>query len=163
MNSIPLVAASAVIVEESNPPLSMIPAFGTLWSRARTEFRRTSMNLSIDSRSDRPVGISVSSGDQYFYWTLDVDDWNYFFINGKMRLSTSATNALIGPPLRLAGPCKWEINARIRDGKPMIPAGLKDENGCTLRIVRKGGKTISPKLTLIQDGQVKAEETMQFG
>ena len=26
--------------------------------------------------------------------------------------------------------------------KPMISAGLKDENGCTLRIVRKGGKTI---------------------
>ncbi|MBN2316767.1 MAG: hypothetical protein JXM79_22760 [Sedimentisphaerales bacterium] len=106
---------------------------------------------------------NARAGSGHFFWTLDVDGWNYFFINGKMRLSSSAADALIGPPVRLAGPCKWEITARIRNGNPMISAGLKDENGCTLRIVRKGGRTLSPKLTLIQNGQVKAEKTMTFG
>jgi hypothetical protein len=123
---------------------------------------RASVKYSLNIYSLRQ-GTQTGSGDQHFFWTLDVDGWNYFFINGKMRLSTSATDALIGPPVRLAGPCKWQISARIRDGKPMISAGLKDENGCTLRIARKGGKTISPKLTLIQNGQVKAEKTMTFG
>jgi hypothetical protein len=108
-------------------------------------------------------GTRAGPGDQYFFWTLDMDEWNYFFINGKMRLFSSAADALTGKPVRLAGPCKWEINSYTRYGKPMISAGLKDENGCTLRIVRKAGQTISPTLTMIQNGQVKLEEKMKFG
>ena len=45
----------------------------------------------------------------------------------------------------------------------MISAGLKDKNGSTLRIVRQAGKTISPTLTLTQNGEVKMEEKMKFG
>jgi hypothetical protein len=123
---------------------------------------RTSVRYKLNIYSLRQK-TQAGPGDRHFFWTLDVDDWNYFFINGKMRLSSSAADAQTGPPVRLAGTCKWDIKAHIRNGKPMISAGLKDENGCTLRIVRKGGKTISPKLTLIQDGRVKVEETMQFG
>ncbi|MFC1634892.1 hypothetical protein ACFL5Z_08620 [Planctomycetota bacterium] len=108
-------------------------------------------------------GISMDFRDHHFFWTLDTDEWNYFFINGKVRLSSSAADALTGIPVRLAGPCKWEISAQTRDGNPMVSAALKDENGCTLRVVRRAGKIISPTLTLIQDGQVKAEEKMQFG
>jgi hypothetical protein len=106
---------------------------------------------------------AVQGNDYYFFWFLDIKDWNYFFINGKMTLFSNAADARKGPPVRLGGPCKWEISSRTQDGKPMISAGLKDENGCTLRIVRRAGDTISPTLTLIQDGQVKAEEKMKFG
>jgi hypothetical protein len=106
---------------------------------------------------------AVQGNDYYFFWFLDIKDWNYFFINGKMTLFSNAADALKGPPVRLGGRCKWEISSRTQDGKPMISAGLKDENGCTLRIVRRAGEIISPTLTLIQDGQVKAEEKMKFG
>ncbi|MEJ2703638.1 MAG: hypothetical protein P8Z79_14465 [Sedimentisphaerales bacterium] len=102
-------------------------------------------------------------GEQYFFWTLDADGWNYFFINGKMTLFSSAADALKSKPVRLGGQCAWEINSRSQNRKPLISAGLKDENGCTLRIVRQSGKAISPTLTLTQDGQVKAEEKMKFG
>ena len=135
-----------------NPTFNFI---GPLKDKASVRYSITISSLREERRAE--------SGDQYFVWTLNVDDWSYFFINGKMRLSTSAADALTGPPVRLAGPCKWEIIARIRNGTPMISAGLKDENGCTLRILRKRGKIILPKLTLIQNGQVKAEETMRFG
>ena len=94
---------------------------------------------------------------------MDKNQWNYFFINGKMTLFSNAADALKGKPVHLASQCQWEINARIRDGEPMISAGLKDEHGCTLRIVRRAGKTVSPTLTLIQDGKVKTEEKMKFG
>jgi hypothetical protein len=106
---------------------------------------------------------AIQGNDYYFFWFLDIKEWNYFFINGKMKLFSNAADALKGPPVRLGGRCKWEISSRTQDGKPMISAGLKDENGCTLRIVRRAGETISPTLTLIQDGQVKAEEKMKFG
>jgi hypothetical protein len=99
----------------------------------------------------------------FFFWFLDISDWNYFFINGQITLFSSTADAVRGTPVRLGGPCKWEINSQTRDGKPMISAGLKDENGCTLRIVRKAGQTISPTLTMMQDGKVRAEVKMQFG
>ncbi|UCF16758.1 MAG: hypothetical protein JSW59_04695, partial [Phycisphaerales bacterium] len=88
---------------------------------------------------------------------------NYFFINGKMRLSSSAADALTGPPVRLAGQCKWHINAARKNGQAVVSAGLKDENGCTLRIVRHSGGTISPRLSLITEGKVALEEDMKFG
>jgi hypothetical protein len=105
----------------------------------------------------------AGAGDKYFFWNLDTDEWNYLFINGKITLFSSAADALKGTPVRLGGPCKWEINSQNRGGRPMISAGLKDENGCTLRIVRKARQTISPTLTMMQDGKVKMEDKMKFG
>ena len=107
---------------------------------------------------------TIAPGNAYsFIWFLDVNQWHYFFLNGKMSLYSNAADALTGHPVRLGGRCQWEINARKQSGKPVISAGLKDINGCTLRIVRRAGQTVSPKLTLIQDGQIKAEEKMKFG
>jgi hypothetical protein len=105
----------------------------------------------------------VQGNDYYFFWFLDVNQWNYFFINGKISLFSNAADALRGTPVRLGGPCRWEISSRSQDGKPMISAGLKDTNGCTMRIVRRGGQTISPTLTLVQNGQIKGQEKMKFG
>jgi hypothetical protein len=107
---------------------------------------------------------SIVPGNDYsFHWFLDKNQWNYFFINGKMTLFSNAPDALKGKPVRLAGQCQWQISARSRYGKPMISAGLKDQNGCTLRSVRLANKRLSPTLTLSQDGQNKAEEKMKFG
>jgi hypothetical protein len=45
----------------------------------------------------------------------------------------------------------------------MVSAGLKDENGCTLRLVRLSGKILSPRLSLLRDGNVKTEKDLEFG
>jgi hypothetical protein len=110
-----------------------------------------------------PRSSHSAPGDYPFFWTLDTDGWNYFFIFGKMRLSSNAADALAGPPVRLAGPCKWQISSKRKSGKAVVSAGLKDENGCTLRSVRNSRSTRSPRLSLIKDGKVKAEERMKFG
>jgi len=106
---------------------------------------------------------STQGNDYYFFWYLNIKEWNYFFINGKMKLFSSAADALKGTPVHLGGECKWEISSRIRDSKSLVSAGLKDGNGCTLRSVRRASKRISPTLTLIQDGKVRTEEKMKFG
>ena len=106
---------------------------------------------------------SVQEDGYYFFWYLDIKEWSYFFINGKMRLFSSAAEALKGTPVFLGGECKWEISSQIKNAKPVVSAGLKDGNGCTLRIVRRAGQTVSPTLTLIKDGKVEAEEKMKFG
>jgi len=106
---------------------------------------------------------SIKGNEYHFFWYLDIKDWNYFFISGKMELFSSAADALKGTPVLLGGECKWEISSRIRDSKSLVSAGLKDINGCTLRILRQAGKTVSPTLKLIKDGKVETEEKMKFG
>ena len=105
----------------------------------------------------------VKENEYYFFSYLDTGDWHYFFINGKIKLFPSVDEALKGTPVLLGGECKWEISSRIQDGKSLISAGLKDRNGCTLRIVRQAGQTVSPTLTLIKDGKVEIKEKMKFG
>jgi len=116
------------------------------------------LNLYALTRKGNPT-----CGDHYFFWTLDTDAWNYFFINGKMRLSSSAADALAGPPVRFGSDCKWEISSRTKDGKATVSAGLKDENGCTLRLVRLSGKILPPRLSLVKNGKVEAEKELEFG
>lgn len=106
---------------------------------------------------------SVKLNEYYFFSYLDFKEWNYFFINGKMKLFPSVEEALKGTPVLLGGECRWQISSRIQDGKPVISAGLKDRNGCTLRIVTHCGQMLSPSLTLFKDGKVEAEEKMKFG
>ena len=101
--------------------------------------------------------------DYYFHWYLDTGGWNYFFINGKMKLFSNAADAMKSKPVRLGGQCQWNISSGMKSGKPVISAGLKDGNGCTLRILSGAGDRKSPKLTLIRDGKVRAEENMKFG
>lgn len=102
-------------------------------------------------------------GDYHFSWRLDTEEWAYFFMTGKMRLFSSAADALKGPPVRLAGDCKWQISSAPKDGKTMVSAGLKDENGCTLGSVTQARKALSPRLSLLKDDKVELEEDMKFG
>jgi hypothetical protein len=111
----------------------------------------------------RRVRAGENTNDYYFFWYLDTEPWSYMFINGKMRLSPSIAEAMTAPPVRLAGTCKWDISAKRSKGKAMVSAGLKDENGCTLRLLRRSGKTLSPRLSLIKDGKTILEESMKFG
>jgi hypothetical protein len=103
-------------------------------------------------------------GNEYsFHWFLDVKEWHYFFINGRMALFSNVTDAMKGKPVHLGSQCKWEISPGTKDGRAMVSAGLKDGNGCTLRTVGGAGDRISPTLILIQDGKVRTEEKMKFG
>jgi len=106
---------------------------------------------------------SVKDNEYYFFSYLDIKEWNYFFINGKINLFSSIDEALKGTPVLLGGECKWQISSRIKDGKSLISAGLKDINGCTLRSLRRNGQMLSPTLTLIKNGKVETEEKMKFG
>ena len=126
----------------------------------REESTKYSLNIySLTSKNRR----NLQENEYYFFWYLDTKEWSYFFINGKIGLFSSAADALKGKPVHLGGECKWEISSQIRDSKSLVSAGLKDRNGCTLRVVRRAGQTVSPTLTLIKDGKVEMEQKMKFG
>lgn len=106
---------------------------------------------------------SAKENEYYFFSYLDFKEWHYFFINGKIKLFPSLEEALKGTSVLLGGECRWQLSSRVQDGKPLISAGLKDRNGCTLRAVTQGGQMLLPSLTLLKDGKAKVEEKMKFG
>ena len=112
---------------------------------------------------NRKIRTHVPGNDYSFHWTLDTEDWNYFFINGRMKFFSNVADAMKSNPVRLGGQCQWNISSGIKNGQPVISAGLKDRNGCTLRILSGAGDRKSPRLTLIRDGKVRAEKKMKFG
>jgi hypothetical protein len=105
----------------------------------------------------------LPGNDYYFHWFLDINQWHYFFINGKMALFSNVADAMKGKPVHLGSECMWQINRGTQDGRAMVSAGVKDGNGCTLRSLRRAGERLSPTLTLIQDDKVIREEKMKFG
>ena len=74
-----------------------------------------------------------------------------------------ASDALKSKPVVLAGKCKWEIGSRTEKGKVIVSAGLKDQNGCTLRILSGPQGNLTPMLTLLKEGQKAFEQKMEFG
>ena len=123
---------------------------------------RVKYTLNIYSLASKRRG-ARQGNDFHFFWYLNTKEWNYFFINGKMKLYPSAADALKGTPVRLGGECKWEIRSRIQKAKMMVSAGLKDNNGCTLRSVNGPKKGLSPMLTLVKDGTVIRQKKLEFG
>jgi hypothetical protein len=106
---------------------------------------------------------SVKGNEYYFFSYLDFKEWHYFFVNGKIKLFSSIEEAMKGTPILLEGECRWQISSRIQEEKSLVSAGLKDRNGCTLRVVTQSGQMLSPSLTLLKNGKVEAEEKMKFG
>ena len=106
---------------------------------------------------------SVTPGDHNFHYMMDTRGWNYFFINGRMKFTSTAAEALKGPAVTLAGKCDWQISSASKNGRATISAALKDKNGCTLRGVRLSGRRLSPRLSLIKDGKVEMEKDLEFG
>jgi hypothetical protein len=117
-----------------------------------------------DARAETAVGIDAGSAPTtQAWWDLKADGWNYMFINGQMGLYTSAAEALKGKPVVLGGKCAWEIASRTQQGKQYVSAALKDENGCTLRILSGPHRNPTPQLTLLKDGEKVFEQKMEFG
>ena len=112
---------------------------------------------------NRKIRARVPGNDYTFLWFLDTGQWHYFFINGKIKFYSSADAAQNGKPIHLISQCQWDISTRTQRDDAVISAGLKDKNGCTLRVVRNSGQTISPKLTLTKDDKVVMKEKMKFG
>ena len=102
--------------------------------------------------------------EHFIFWRLAAMGWNYFFINGKMTLYPTLSEALKGAPLCLGGRCQWDISAQAKGNETVISAGLKDENGGTLRsLSAQGQKDLKPSLTLLQNGKVITEKKLEFG
>jgi hypothetical protein len=108
-------------------------------------------------------GASAAVQSASLWWSLKAGGWNYMFINGVAEFYSTASEAVKGKPILLAGGCKWEVASRTENERIVVSAGLKDENGCTLRILSGPHGNPVPALTLTKDDQKIFEQKMAFG
>ena len=123
---------------------------------------RTAYDLEIYSLAG-PRKAEPLKGGCPFFLRFKIESWSYFFINGTVSFYPTAAEALRGTPLRLGGPCSWEIASSAAGDQPSVTAGLKDENGSTLRVVSQAEKPVVPELRLLRDGREVLKQKMEFG
>jgi hypothetical protein len=119
--------------------------------------------LALEGANSRTLA-SGSITPMSYFWGLDINDWLYTFLYGKIVFASSAAEALKSTPVWVGAGCKWTLTSQVSEGKMHISATLKDDSGCTARLIGHGpGKEISPTLTLSQSGAVILKKTMEFG
>jgi hypothetical protein len=96
------------------------------------ELDGSSWNLSMRGPLDDPF-----QGPVYLNWTRRSDELYLFFINGKAPLKPTAEEAAEGPAIRLGPPFHFDLTSTKRGPDALVNVGLKDANGCTLRIANR--------------------------
>lgn len=127
--------------------------------RTKREFRDAKITIERDGatwqvdlyalRFRRP---KVEDGrvDAYFRWSVTKGDFYAWFINGRMPLFTTAKAAAEELPAILGQNLAFEVTATTRGPQALLNVGLKDPNGCTLRLARVGAEQQTPTVTLDQ-------------
>jgi hypothetical protein len=116
------------------------------------------------------------------YCTVEVDNWEFRWLGGKIRFYGTPAEALKGPPSRFGAPVAWEISSSVEEKQVIISAAVKDKNDARLRLaVRPSGleppepasevglrtvdpaNFITPRITLSRDGETVVDEKLAFG
>jgi hypothetical protein len=87
----------------------------------------------------------------YIKWTVTTDAFYAYFINGRVTLHADAAKAKAAKPIRLGPPFSFDTGSAQRGPDALLRVGLKDGNGCTMRLARAGdGKTMPYRYIKVQ-------------
>jgi len=142
--------------------------FGISEGRFGFSFEMTvgGLNLNFEVQGSRN---DPFHGTVYLYYTLNTVDAYLFFINGTASLHPSAEEAAKGKVIHIGPPFRYEVRSSTRGDKALINVGLKDANGCTLRIASprgpdgKRGETSNITLTFLSGGKEGSSLEAQYG
>jgi hypothetical protein len=107
----------------------------------------------VDGVARAYIRWTVTRGEEFYAW----------FINGQVSFYTELTAAAAADPIRLGPPFEFQTGTRTRGREGLITVGLKDSNGCTLRLARRDKAIVSPALTLSQDGNEVLQTQASYG
>ena len=96
---------------------------------------------------------TVTRGEEFYAW----------FINGRVSFFTDPEAAAAADPIRLGPPFHFKMGTRTRGRQGLVTVGLKDANGCTLRLARTNGKIVQPTLKLLSEGSEVLQTQASYG
>jgi hypothetical protein len=104
----------------------------------------------------------------YIRWSATKGDLYAWFINGRVLFHATAEAAAKAKPVRLGPPFHFEVGTRQRGAQALARVGLKDANGCTMRLARQrtergNVRELKIKVRLTQDGETRYETWASYG
>jgi hypothetical protein len=108
-------------------------------------------------------------GTVHMDWTQRRNELFLFFINGKATLYATAEEAAKGQAIRLGPPFRFDVRTSKRGPDALVNVGLKDSNGCTMRIATRSGENPTMgdesriQLTLLADGEARSTLEAEYG
>jgi len=99
----------------------------------------------------------------YIRWSVTKGDFYAWFINGNVTLTTDRKRADEAPPIRLGPPFSFTASGATKGTDALLRFGVKDGNGCTMRLARMGKVQRRPEIVLSADGQEVSKATAAYG
>jgi len=92
--------------------------------------------LDLYSLGQRRPTVKGDSLATYVKWTVRTEELYAYFINGRVTLYADAAKAKAAKPIRLGPPFTFDTGSSQRGPDALLRVGLKDGNGCTMRLAR---------------------------
>jgi len=102
-------------------------------------------------------------------YTITEGELYTFFINGEAKVYATAEEAAGGKAIRLGPPFRFDVRSSVRGDSALVNVGLKDGNGCTLRIASGRGQdgsrtdTLNIHLKFLAIGEERTSIEAQYG
>jgi hypothetical protein len=94
-------------------------------------------------------------------WSVTREDFHVWFINGRTTFAADVERA---GTVRMGPPFHFEASAATKGPKALALVGLKDQNGCTLRLARgEGNRQLRPEIRLLAGGEEKFKAYASYG
>jgi hypothetical protein len=116
----------------------------------------------LDLTYSRPT-IREDGANIHIRWTVTKGDFYAWFINGPVRIHTTPEAATEAKPIRMGPPFTFATGTRTRGMESLVQVGLKDENGCTMRLARAGKEERKIRIRLVTDGRDAQAEWATYG
>ncbi len=103
-------------------------------------------------------------GDRtYAHWSVTKDDFHAWFINVPLATHPTLEAAREAKPFRLGPPLTFVTGSSLRGRNALVNVSLKDANGGTLRLARRGKVEVRPEVALVADGTEVFSASATYG
>jgi hypothetical protein len=92
---------------------------------------------------------SARGAQTYAHWSVTKGDFYAWFINVPLAVHPTLEAARAAKPFRLGPPLTFATGASLRGRSALVNVGLKDANGGTLRLARRGNVEVRPEVKLV--------------
>jgi hypothetical protein len=117
----------------------------------------------LNSLGFRRPYLKAGTYSAYMKWSVTKGDFYAWFINGRTTLTTDRMTAQKAPPIRLGPPFSFTAAGATKGAEALLRFGVKDGNGCTMRLARVGKVQRRPEVVLSAEGKEVEKATATYG
>jgi len=145
-------------------PMVKDPRTGIEVPHQKVTVRHEDADWELDLRYSRfQPAEGTTSAQAHIRWSVRKDEFYAWFINGRVTFHTTAAAAADAAPVRMGPPFTFQTGSRTRGPDALVQVGLKDSNGCTMRLARVAGTERKIRVHLFEGKESRFETWAAYG